>query len=300
MARSDSSARSAWPSVPFGLWMLVLLWWAGPGCVSESADVPYVARVGEAELTQEDLQASMIEAAIAIDTSLMREQIIERWVENELLVQEARRRGLHQLPEVRRRMEENERSLLISALLDSLYVREADPPSPADLGVYFQSNRDRFRLVEPYLNIFYVTTATAEQAAEAQRALQQLSSVADSARVDSFLDLSRRLGREPDLAARLATAHLPASRFFPVHPALRTALLETAVGATSEVIEERSAFHVLRMENRAPAGALPELDWIEADLRERLDIEERKQIYRRSVQGLRAAAEARNRLEIRP
>ncbi|HEX7072305.1 MAG TPA: hypothetical protein VF190_15940, partial [Rhodothermales bacterium] len=87
------------------------------GCGGEEEHPDFVARVEDQYLTREDLEDALQSMPGRLDSAEAREQIIEQWVTNALLVGEATRRGLRNTDEVRRLLEENERSVLASALL---------------------------------------------------------------------------------------------------------------------------------------------------------------------------------------
>jgi hypothetical protein len=65
------------------------------------------------------------------------------------------------------------------------------------------------------------------------------------------------------------------------------------------VIETDGLAHLLQLVDRVPAGAIPELAWIEDQVRRQLTIDARKQMYERQVQRLRTEALSRDALVIR-
>ena len=67
----------------------------------------------------------------------------------------------------------------------------------------------------------------------------------------------------------------------------------------SPVIDDGGLFHFVQVAERRDAGAIPELSWIEEELKQRLTIESRKQMLARQVQRLRTEALAREDLEIK-
>ena len=54
----------------------------------------YVARVGEAVLTMNEINRLLENQSVFLDSADVVSQIVEQWVTNELLFQEARDRGL--------------------------------------------------------------------------------------------------------------------------------------------------------------------------------------------------------------
>ena len=79
----------------------------------------------------------------SLDSVTAREQVVEQWVQRELLVQEARRQGLDQDPTVRRRLAEAERAALELAALDAYFDQAPADPSEAELKAYYDRHRDQ-------------------------------------------------------------------------------------------------------------------------------------------------------------
>ncbi|NNE70233.1 MAG: peptidyl-prolyl cis-trans isomerase, partial [Rhodothermales bacterium] len=76
-------------------------------------------------------------------------------------------------------------------------------------------------------------------------------------------------------------------------------VINTREGRTTPVIEDRGLYHIVQVVERVPAGTLPKRQWIEASLRQQLQVESRKLLYARLVQRLRNEALAREQLQIR-
>lgn len=275
---------------------LALLLASAIGCGSEPAPPEYVARVGDAYLLRADVDRAMSAVPAGPDSLEVRQQIIEQWVSSEVLHQEALRRGLPQDPDVQRLLQESERSVLVNALVSQLYEQHDVAPTPSEIQAYFERYRDQLRLREPFVRVRYLATTTVESAEEVRRRLQQ-AALADR---DSVFALVRdQLPVGTVAQGSLSVDYHPESRLFGDHPALREALANLSDGQTAPVITADSTFHVLQLAERVPAGTLPEPSWIDDELRRRLIIQGRKQLYARQVQRLRNEALAREDLEVR-
>ncbi len=284
--------RSAW-FFPFVFaWVTLLL----AGCGQEATRPDYVARVGDRYLTRDELAAALESLPFLQDSTEAQQQIIEQWVNNELLYQEARRRRLRNDPEVRRLLEENERSVLISAYVNRLFEDEATPPSKEALQAYFEQHRDQLRLREPFVRVRYLSNAHVDSAMAARRALLRIDRTPDPD--SAWAALARRYADDPDGVLGLSRSYFPESRLFTAQPAIQEELRGLSKGDVSPLIEYDGLYHVLQLVDRAPPGAVPELAWIENELKQRLTIEARKQMYARQVQRLRNEALARENLEI--
>ena len=268
----------------------------GSGCGRQESNRAYVARVGDSYLSQEDVLAALSAVPPGLDSTHAAQQVIDRWVTDELLSQEAVRRRLQEDPEVVRRLADNERSVLISTLVDRLY-REVEPASEREIASYFERNRDNLLLREPFLRIRYMTTSDSTAAAEA---LVTLDSLALSPNPDSTWNGALLASADdPEESAVLSTSYFPASRLFRNVPHLLRAVTPLAAGESTTIFTEDGQFHVIQLVDRVQAGTTPEMEWIVEDIRNRVLIDRRKQMYIDQVQRLRNRALAEGLLEVR-
>ncbi len=268
-------------------------------CGDAAPPVPdeYVARVGSEVLTEAALEAALDVAPAGLDSVTARRQVIEQWVTAELMAREAEARGLREQPDVQRQLEENERAVLAAALLGSLYEEGAIDPSRADLDTYFDRNRERLRLREPFVRVRFIETNTRNTAQAARRAMQQAML---NARQDSLWEVAARsFAIDTTASLTLGRTYVPESRLLADESSVWQTIRQLGPGQISAVLDTDSTFHVLQLVDRASAGSEPELAWIEDEVRQQLTIGARKQMVARQVQRLRNEAVSRGNLEIR-
>jgi len=277
---------------------LALLSWLG--CQEKPPPPDVVARVGQAYLTREELAHALQLLPVQMDSTEASQQVIEQWITNQLLYQEALRRGLRNDPEVQRLLEENERSVLISALLEQLYQEEEageeGQPGPAEIQAYYERYKEQLRLREPYVRVRSLHTTREEDARAVHRTLREAKAVSDSL-WEALVD---RYAENPEEARLLAGRYFPESRLFTaaVLAPLREALQRLRDGDVAPIIEIDGHYYVLQLVERLPAGTLPELRWIYDEVAQQARIQARKQIYARLVQRLRNEARVRGELEL--
>lgn len=264
-------------------------------CGGAEPQPDFVARVGDAYLTREELDDALAALPARPDSAEAARQIIDQWISSELLYQEANARGLRREADVERLLEESERSVLVSALISRLYEESEITPSPAELEAYFERHKEQLRLLEPFVRVRYLATRGREEAEQGRRALLQArAEAADSV----WLRLAEELAVDPEGALSLASNYYPESRIFAGNAQLRAMLGGLRSGDTAPVLEGDTLFHVLQLVERVPAGTIPRPEWIEDELNRRLLIQARKQMYARQVQRLRNEALAQGHLEI--
>jgi hypothetical protein len=272
------------------------------GCRSEAEQPAEVARVGDAVLTNVDLARALEAMPPGMDTSTATAQYIEQWVAGQLLAREAERRGLRNTPEVQRQLAENERNVLAAALLGVLYEEETLMIPAADVEAYFERNRQRLLLREPYVRIRFVETRSRAAATDVRAQLAGIGGAAttEQGRDSVFVGVVRQFAADTTAALALARSYIPQSRLArQTGAAPGTIVAQLEPGQTSEVLATPdSAFYVVQVVERVPAGSEPRLGWIADDIRRQLAIERRKQAVAREVHRLRTEAEARGDLRV--
>lgn len=276
--------------VPGALLGLLLI-----GCESDPPPPSsYVARVGDHYLQKEDLNRMLDGMGPVPDSTQAREQVIGQWVENTLLLREAERLNLAEDAEVKRRLQEQRQNALVAALKNRIYNDIDQTPTEQEVRTYFERHRKQLTLREPYVRVRHLTTTNEDSA---QTARQRLLGARD-AEVDSvWTQISREYANQPERARRMADRFLPESRLFSQHPYVRDELSALREGEVAPVIQDNNRFHVLQLVRRVKEGTTPKLKWVEGEIRRRLRIRHRKQMYAREVQRLRNRAKADNLIE---
>jgi hypothetical protein len=285
--------------------VLLLLLAAGlvlGGCRSVESDRDYVARIGDATLTEAEVEKALQVVPQGMDPETARAQFVEQWITGQLLAREALRRGLRDQEDVRRQLEDNERNVLASALLSALYDEDSASFSRSEMEAYLDQNRDRMRLREPYVRVRFIDAATADEGDRARAELVDLyrDSLEPAARDSAFAATVRRFAIDTTAALSLASSFVAQSRLTRQAGGGPWSVIgQLSDRETSPVLATQdSTFIVIQLVERAPAGAEPRLDWVADEIRRRLAIRNRQQVVAREVQRLRTEAEARGELRL--
>ena len=110
--------------------------------------------------------------------------------------------------------------------------------------------------------------------------------------------LAQRFAEDPDLSFTLASNYFPESMLFMEQPQLHQQLVRLRKDQLAPLLEVNGHTHLLQVADRVPTGAIPELDWVEDQVRRQLTLDARKQMYERQVQRLRTEALSRDALVI--
>jgi hypothetical protein len=275
----------------------VVISFAVSKCQRPEPPPEYVARVGDQYLYKDDVLNAMANIPSISDSAEVRQQIVELWLRNELLALEAERRGLRNEPAVQRLLKDNERSVLVSAVIEQLYAENLEEPSHDDVQNYFELNQQQMRLLEPFVRVRYLAAEDPEKAEEARDAL---TAAMQSGTADSlWAEIVEAYAVDREASMALSTNYFPQSRVLgAIDPVWRT-VTSLQPERIAPIIAAGDQYHLVQVVDRVPEGTVPRREWIEEEIRQRLIIQARKQMYLRQVQRLRNEALAQETLEIR-
>ncbi len=266
------------------------------GCRPQSQSADFVARVGNAMLLQSDLDTALEGIHAGLDTAYAKAQVINQWVENELLYQEALRLKLGLSEPVRQQLRDAERAVLIDALVAPLYAESCNNLTEQDLAAYYETYKERLSTLEPYVLVQFIEAVRRDSALTVQRLMR---GAADEDAMTLFDSLLLRYAIDPELSRSLASNYWPESRLFTGRPRVRQAMQALTPSGDGRVFAADSLHFYLRVADRLPTGTVPELAWVEEQVRMHCAIDLRKQLYDRLVQRLRAEAVTRGTLAVK-
>ncbi|PSQ77609.1 MAG: hypothetical protein BRD35_03310 [Bacteroidetes bacterium QH_7_62_13] len=275
--------------------VVVLLPLAIFSCESEDSPSSYVARVGDYHLTQSEFDRLLDDMGPVPDSTEARQQVLEQWIRRTLLLREAERLNLSEDPEVRRMLDERRKSTLVSAVTERIYEEAEVEPTDEEIRTYFERHQEQLTLTEPYVRVRHLVVSNRDSA---ETVRQRLLNIRGSAAADSaWRQLGRMYAQNPTRALELSDRFLPERRLFSQLPYVQDEPSELQEGEVAPVLEDGSEYHVLQLVRRISEGTPPELEWMEAEIRRRLKIRNRKQMYAREVQRLRNRAKANDQIE---
>ncbi|MEM1054106.1 MAG: peptidyl-prolyl cis-trans isomerase [Bacteroidota bacterium] len=256
---------------------------------------PPVARVGDAVLTSVQLRNALGAATPGLDSAAARRQVVEQWVRRQLVLQEARRAGIDDEPDVLRQIRDSESSVLEAAYLERFFETDVAQPTEPEIAAYYEANVNRLALREPYVRLRLLRVETAAQAQAAQGALTQIegSPIADSL----FALAAREYATDPEGAIALADSYIPESRLLALDETLGARVAALGAGAAPIVVQGGDAAYALAVVERVQAGRTPSLPMVRPEIAERLAIQRRKEAEARLIARLRSEAEAAGRFD---
>ena len=256
------------------------------GCSHENKQKKYIARVDDSFLTEDDLAASR--DSLSEDRNQTR-GFIDTWVTNELLYQEAARRGLTNAETIQRQLDAVKKRLVISALLDQeLFARDTPAISDEVIAAAYDSNKNAFLLREEVVNVSFALFA-GRDAANAFRS-RLLSPTPWGEAVASI---------QSDSVFRLQLLQVATRQYFTqtnLYPEELWKLARTlAREEVSFVLKTDAGYYVLVVHKLQHQGDIPDLDYIKHEIRDRVLVAQRRAAYEQLLTNLRA----RHSVEIR-
>ncbi len=270
----DTVRQFALGCLPIGIFLLLA------GCVQERERPGYIARVGSAELTSEELAAAVDTAAEGRDRA---REYVNDWIIRELLYQEAERRGVTNSEEVRRQMDETRRRLAIAALLERELYDQDDSSSVTDDAVraYLSSAGNEFALREDVILLSYAQFAERD-AANAFRSLL----LRGISWVDALLQVERDSLYSGHVTRATDRIYATQSTLYPQELWKMAQTLKP--NEVSFAIRTPIGHFILQIYSVRKQGEAPELEYIRNEIRARILMERRRTAYEKLVGNLRA------------
>ncbi len=250
------------------------------GCTKTTTEKEYVARVGDALLTREEIARAREESA-----DHLRRQYVSNWVTSEMLYQEAKRKGFGESDEVLRAIEETKRQLTVNAYLEGeIYADTTGGVTEQDILDEFNNNRSAYRLHEDVVNMSFALFAERDAANSLRSKILRGATWSEALR-----------SVESDADARAQLIRFASNGYFTqalLYPEELWKMARTLSREDVSYVVRTSAGHVVALVHGVKKqGEMPELDFAKNEIRERLLIRERNRKYDELLTKLRTKYE---------
>lgn len=268
--------RAAWS-------VLLLVLFACSNDAPQVNEDDVVARVGEAVLTLDDLAAEIPAGIRGKITKQDLQDYISRWINSQILYQEAKRRGVDREIDLARELERVERELVVNALLEKeIYADKSQVPE-SELQKYYDDNRESFRRNENEARVYHINMSSKAAADSLYRILRN---------GENFAKVAQEIAAKSEDAnswdLTLTTAEVPEA----MHSVFRL-----RAGAVSQPIELDDGFHIFQVVEAYSSGTLRELNAVRTEISNRLQVNNRDERYRNLLAELRGATKVETKLE---
>lgn len=249
--------------VPMSVFTVFLTGLIMTGCGRDGRDDEVVARAGSATLTQSMLQKQMAWEGIRPD---MESQYVEKWIDRQLLSEEAKRLGFHKSPDLEYEMEVLGHEILINKLLEATFA-ERIQITEEEIEAAYESSKDLFQVQEEDVRILHILTETREEASLAYqeiRAGMAFEKVARERSIDVFKEFGGDMGhiRQRD-----------------VIPEVSRNAFRLMEGAVSQIFQSDEGYHIIKVLDKRSKGEIKGLPDVRDEIRERIRVNKERNVY---------------------
>ena len=255
------------------LFLLLLLSFV-VSCQREAEDdSPVVATVGKAKLTLNDIRNALPKEAGLELSGVQIQRFVQRWIEFELIYQEALKRGVPNQPEVKKGLKELEKEYIVSAFIDQ-FVDVNLNPDEDEIRQYYEANSDEFIRPEDMYNLRLILVETYRKANAIRQELIRGTNFADLAKQHS-LDPSSENGGEKGWV-RLADLPEDLARRIP----------NLALNTPSVPLKTKVGYYIVEPLGLRKKGSLMTLEEVKETIKLRLRAKKKEDRYRQLVTQL--------------
>jgi peptidyl-prolyl cis-trans isomerase C len=232
-------------------------------CRTKDRNTQIAAKAGDAVLTREELLKRMNLEGLP---RTRENETIENWINEELLVQEARRQGIEKTDELKWEMEKVEKQYLINQLIEKTFA-EKIRITESNISDFYEKNRKIFEAEEDQVHLFQIMT---KSQADAEMTLQEIKagkSFEQAAR-DRSIDYFRDKGGDMGFVGRNDMI-----------PELSRIAFGLAEGSLSSIIKSNQGFHILKIVKKHVKGETRDLQEVRDEISQRLRVDRERAIY---------------------
>ena len=262
--------------------MIFVLAIIGSGCRPREPKSGYIARVGDSYLTWEEMQTDNDSTPASSDARIR--QGVARWVNNELLYQEARRQGLENSEMVQLRLRDVRKELSIEAFLQKEIYGDTVQIAEDSIRGYYAGHPQEFILREDLVQVNLVAFS------DRAKANSFRSKIVGGSRWDAVLTAAQN-----DTSVQKSMTMFTSARYhtqqtlFP--PELWRVAMNLPPGEISFPVRTQGSFVLIQTLARYRQGTNTPLDFARSEIRQRLIIERRRQRYSDLIARLRSRYE---------
>ncbi|MDQ3001445.1 MAG: peptidyl-prolyl cis-trans isomerase [Fibrobacterota bacterium] len=213
------------------------------GCKKEAGKTTVLAKVGDSTLTLEELRESF---PVEFEQLIRREQyldFIKRWMDDEVVYQQALKANLESDSVVARKLEKLRRKLLIEEFLARENASEMFEPDELSMSQYYEMHKEEFRRKAPEFKYAHIRVQTHKQAMDLR----------SKANRGDFLAVAAAGSLDP-VPESYASIGFKKQSEFP--PCLSQDIAGAGIGSVTLPVACTDGFYLVKVQERQDAGSL--------------------------------------------
>lgn len=260
-------------------------------CEEFSAGKPgtLLAKVGTAELTLEEARREIPSLSYTEDSTAAFRDYRDKWIEEQLILQESERLRLQNNPVIREKIERARRQVIINNFSDLvLNSKNAHTEvTTEDAQLYFQEHKNKFLLNERHVKYRHMVTDTYAKAEEARNELF---------RGTDWPAVLQSYSLYPKVLLAESERFVPESNALKEYRVLNRYLHIIGLTEISPIEKIGNQFHFVQLTEEKAPGELPELSWLIPQIQNWLAIEKRRRAFNSYLKNLYLAGQANNEI----
>ena len=233
------------------------------GCRKRIPDDRIIARVGETVLTKDAMKKEIGWEGMRPEQE---SEFVDRWVNRELLFQEAKRLGLDRDAELGWQLELVKQEYLINKLLEQTFAKKIKITDD-EVKSYYEKNGDTFKVTEDEVRALHILTKTK---AEAELALKEIRAGKPFAEVakEHSVGIFRKKGGDMGFFKKKD-----------VIPEVARFAFRLPEGKVSPVFHSSYGYHILKVVKRRRKGEIKDLSDVRDEILQSLRVSKERSIY---------------------
>jgi len=207
-----------------------------------------IARVNEEVLTEKDLESSLPEAEKGFMSPEQKRDYVRRWIESQILYQEAKREKIDQDENIKWRIDQAVRNIIIEGFLEKV-LKDRVGVSEEEVKQYYQENKSKFRREQDEVRISHILVKNIAEAGLVGAKMQG---------GESFDQIAKQLSLDEGTKERGGDiGYVPLSN---LPPQFYEAVTKLRTGEISPPIQTDYGFDLVMVTDRKEKGSIKEYE----------------------------------------
>ncbi|KPL04214.1 MAG: hypothetical protein AMJ90_01695 [candidate division Zixibacteria bacterium SM23_73_2] len=231
------------------------------GCEKKERGV--VAQVGNQSLTEEDVEYVFSDYdSVTIE---QKRDYVNRWIDNELIYQEAKRRGFDQDENLRRNIRNMTKDLIIVDFLQK-EISQKIFSSENEAKAFYQKNKNSFVRENDEICASHILLPTKQEADSARDRI---------GKGEAFAEVAKKMSIDPETRER--GGDLGCFDRVSVHPRIAEVAFSHRIGDVTKPFQTDWGWHILLIKDKKKKGSLREFELVKDQIFAYLDDQKRKE-----------------------
>jgi len=224
-----------------GLMLIIIL------ACAKKEETKVVAKIGDKVITLEEFEKEVeslpdFYKPLLLDPKAKRE-FLKKLIDREILLLEARKAGVYEREDVRRKIEECEKGVILDAFLSQI-LREKDEVTEEEAKRYYDEHKEEFFMNES-IRVRHIVVRTLEEAKEIKKRLEQ---------GEDFVELAKRYSISPSGKWGGDLGYIQRGQVGKEFE--KAAFSLKRPGEISDIVKTTFGYHIIRLEDRKPPRQL--------------------------------------------